>query len=283
MALQSELQKAFKLCPPSETLVYALHNRFRKLKFTTNGDDIDKKTDMDILDFLIAMNLLTRHSNEEKLKLLFQLCDDDNDGCMRPAEILQMLQRVERIFAWECSKVNIQSVILLNNIADKKAEINFHYIMNTMRQEQQKSNIADQALIEEDNLIDYTEFSQAVSNFKQKDYYKLLPRTLSFNDVLDAKKLEDVYEITDLYSDNFSSFRYQLSTIFRKHHFLDDDDEKSEFYGGKHPLSRYQGEQIKDLNPEQKKACIDMYKPPGFLVEKPSELGHLGFRSSMRA
>ena len=60
---------------------------------------------------------------------MFELCDDDIDGCMRPAEILQMLQRVERIFAGECSRVNLKSQILLNNIADKKAEKKFHIVM----------------------------------------------------------------------------------------------------------------------------------------------------------
>jgi hypothetical protein len=53
---------------------------------------------------------------------MFELCDDDDDGCMRPDEILNMLQRTERIFAKEISKVDIQSTILLNLIADKKAE-----------------------------------------------------------------------------------------------------------------------------------------------------------------
>ena len=49
---------------------------------------------------------------------MFELCDDDDDGCMRPAEILSMLQRAERIFAKECSKVDVDSTILLNMMAD---------------------------------------------------------------------------------------------------------------------------------------------------------------------
>jgi len=53
---------------------------------------------------------------------MFELCDDDDDGCMRPAEILMMLQRVERIFARECSRVEMPSSILIHSIADKKAE-----------------------------------------------------------------------------------------------------------------------------------------------------------------
>ena len=80
---------------------------------------------MDILDFLLAMNFLARLVYEKKMRLMFELCDDDDDGCMRPAEILNMLQKVERIFAKECSKVEVDSVILQNMIADKKAEQKF--------------------------------------------------------------------------------------------------------------------------------------------------------------
>ena len=47
-------------------------------------------------DFILAMNLLARITYDKKLKLLFELCDDDDDGCMTPEDILQMFMRVER-------------------------------------------------------------------------------------------------------------------------------------------------------------------------------------------
>ena len=46
---------------------------------------------MDLLDFLLGMNLLARIPYDKKLKLLFDLCDDDDDGCMTPEDILMML------------------------------------------------------------------------------------------------------------------------------------------------------------------------------------------------
>ena len=49
------------------------------------------KNEMVTLDFLCAMILLARITNDEKLKLLFDLFDDDDDGCMTPEDILQML------------------------------------------------------------------------------------------------------------------------------------------------------------------------------------------------
>jgi hypothetical protein len=88
---------------------------------------------MDILDFLLAMNFLARLVYEKKMRLMFELCDDDDDGCMRPAEILNMLQKAERIFAKECSKVDVDSTVLINMIADKKAEQKFQRIMCQIR------------------------------------------------------------------------------------------------------------------------------------------------------
>lgn len=84
---------------------------------------------MEVLDFIIAMNLLARIVYEKKLKLLFWICDDDGDGCMTPEDILDMLKRVKRVFASECSRVDLNSTILNNMVADKQSEMGFHFIM----------------------------------------------------------------------------------------------------------------------------------------------------------
>lgn len=77
---------------------------------------------MDLLDFMLALNLLARIVYDKKLKLIFDLCDDDDDGCMTPEDILLMLQRVERVFAKEVARVVLDSSVLDNYVADKRAE-----------------------------------------------------------------------------------------------------------------------------------------------------------------
>lgn len=72
---------------------------------------------------------------------MFELCDDDDDGCMRPVEILFMFQRVERIFAKECSRIKMPSSTLINSIADKRAEINFHCIMEVIKEQTFKKKL----------------------------------------------------------------------------------------------------------------------------------------------
>lgn len=57
---------------------------------------------------------------------------------MNPVHILQMLQRLERVFVRETARVDVQSQIMLNKIADSKAQGNFHFIMEAIKQESLK-------------------------------------------------------------------------------------------------------------------------------------------------
>ena len=44
-----------------------------------------------------------------------------------------MLQKVERLFTRESARIDIESQVLLNGIADERAEKNFHLIMYILR------------------------------------------------------------------------------------------------------------------------------------------------------
>lgn len=75
---------------------------------------------------------------------MFELCDTDDDGCMNPQQILQMLQKVERVFARETARIDIKSQILLNSLADTRAEKNFHFVMTNIRQQAIKKLFREQ-------------------------------------------------------------------------------------------------------------------------------------------
>jgi len=78
-----------------------MYERFKPFRLEGVKEDchVVNENGMDVLDFVLALNLLARITYDKKLKLLFELCDDDDDGCMTPDDILSMLQRVERVFA----------------------------------------------------------------------------------------------------------------------------------------------------------------------------------------
>lgn len=119
-----------------------MYDRFKPFRLEGIKEDchVVNESGMDALDFILAMNLLSRTVYDKKLKLIFDLCDDDDDGCMTPQDILSMLQRLERVFAKECAKVVLESAILDNFVADRKAEQNFHFIMGMIKHLSLKKN-----------------------------------------------------------------------------------------------------------------------------------------------
>lgn len=256
---QKFLNENFENSKPAESLVVAMFERFKPFRLDGVREETQVATEntMDVLDFIIAMNLLARIVYEKKLKLLFWVCDDDGDGCMTPEDILDMLKRVKRVFASECARVDLESATLNNLVADKKSEINFHLIMGKIETQNQQrdaklkqqseeakgtanknmrdepSNPADEE--EEGSLITYREFINAIKSDNLL-YKNILPRTLSFKEVLSARKYEPVYRMSDMHADNFAMFRYELNSIFRQHQFT--NEVKTELYMGRNPLSK---------------------------------------------
>ena len=78
----------------------------------------------------------------------------------------------------------------------------------------------EQFNITEDYLVTYREFMTALRNGLKNSLYKtLLPRTLSFADVLKSVPKEKEYEISDVQLDDFYMFRYELNSVFQQHLF----------------------------------------------------------------
>lgn len=89
-------------------------------------------------------------------------------------------------------------------------------------------------------------------------------------DVLSINKREDEYKISDVQVDDFVMFRYELNSIFRKHHYV--DEAYSEYLiGGRNPLSKIQGKQLKDV--DDKKNYLEMYRPPGIVERVETNVG----------
>lgn len=65
---------------------------------------------------------------------------------------------------------------------------------------------------------------------------KILPRTLSFREVLATQKFESAFFVTDTCIDDFAMFRYELNTIFNVHQY--EDEKPSDLFMGPHPLSK---------------------------------------------
>jgi len=97
----------------------------------------------------------------------------------------------------------------------------------------------------------------ALKGAKDQLYYKILPRTLSFQQVLHSVPEECEFSVSDLHQDDFYMFRYELHTINKKH-FYQDEKNSSVYLLGQNPLSNLNGVPVKDLIKDLKKA--DNYK-----------------------
>lgn len=78
------MSQEFRVRPAPEHLIVALFNRFRQFRVKENADAVELHPEMDIIDFLLGINLLSRIPVDHKIKLMFELCDNDDDGCMNP-------------------------------------------------------------------------------------------------------------------------------------------------------------------------------------------------------
>ena len=190
--------------PVDEALRDLLYKRFKPLKFTEDGKELDVESqEMSVIDLMIALALLSKAISKynDKLRLIFNFWDDDGDHCMRADEILVMIQRLERIFAKEWSQINLNSQLLLQSIADKRSEIKFHYIIQIIRRRNGQNKMDNG-----DELITYGEFFEAIKS-KPNFYKSMLPRSLNIEDVLLSDKSEEVYHISDISYDDFIFFR----------------------------------------------------------------------------
>lgn len=178
--------------------------------------------------------------------------------------------------------------MLLNSIADRKAEKNFHFILAVLRQqsikklfgehlrkEQREESLKDNKKVslravklkmnatnpmidlssadqKEDNLITYREFMQALKGARDHLYYRILPKTLSFSKVLESTPVECEFSVSDLHLDDFYMFRYELHTINKKNCFVDEKRNEVQMFGS-HPLLTCDGVPVKDLLRDLKK------------------------------
>ena len=87
------LYNTFAENKPHERLVAAMFERFKMFRLEGDREKMgpSNESSMQFLDFILAMTLLARIVQPKKVKLLFDLCDEDEDGCMMPEDILNML------------------------------------------------------------------------------------------------------------------------------------------------------------------------------------------------
>jgi len=218
----------FKNIKIKESLVNDVFERFKKRDYGKDEKNEKRRTDekrnanqsesekgeIDLHDLVVSLAILSPLTYDDKLELVFDLTDIDEDGCLSPDDICKMMLAIERNFAKECSFIDPENASSLYNVATKKALRRFNYIFLYEGQEEAETSNGGKG--RKDKLLGhFKDFMEKLMN-KQNLYNTLLPKNYSLRRVLKNEVKEVKFKITKNEEDHFKKFRAELHTSLWK-------------------------------------------------------------------
>lgn len=173
-----------------------IFNRFKILKAEINRDHkiensyfiskIFSEEEIDIYEICCALACFVKCYFSEKLKLLYDLTDIDDDGFISDSEVRKLIYTVNLLFYDEAHSSVTDSTILSNSLASIRAKKSFNMIM--------KHPGELHSIIEEEKYINFEQFKNAVEKVYQYKF-DLMPMFISLKHALNTKRGEKEYDI----------------------------------------------------------------------------------------
>ena len=173
-----------------------IFERFKVLKAEVNHNckidgnyfinRIYSEEEIDIYEISCALACFIKCYFSEKLKLLFDLTDIDDDGFINEYEVKKLIYTLNLLFHEESNPSGIDSTILTQSLASIKAKKSFNLIMKY------PGNLSE--IIQEQKYITFEQFLSSV----QKVYhykFNLIPLFVSFKKVLSTVRGEKEIDI----------------------------------------------------------------------------------------
>lgn len=174
----------------------------------TDKGQVEKVSEViDLHDIVIALTILSKISNETKLRrnlhlVVFELTDVDEDGCLSPDEVARMIEVIERVLNRENSDIKIRSKAMLDLLSKDRARRKYNWAMKSVGNLEAKCE-------KEEGLITFQEFSDALARIPSL-LNSFLPRYPSLKGVLQSSLAEKEYMVSNHYRDDFVMFRYEM-------------------------------------------------------------------------
>ena len=173
-----------------------IFNRFKLLKAEVNRDHkiensyfisrIFSEEEIDIYEISCALACFVKCYFSEKLKLLFDLTDIDDDGFISDNEIRKLIFTVNLLFYEEAHPSCTESTILSNSLASIRAKKSFNMIMK------HPGNLSE--IIQEEKYIHFEQFKSAVEKVYQYKF-DLMPMFISLKHAISTKRGEKEFDI----------------------------------------------------------------------------------------
>lgn len=113
----------------SENIKYEMNQKFNEKDIFIVNDVIPEEREIDVFEIAIALSIYIKCDFKEKIRLLFDITDVDEDGYINENEIRYMITTVNFIFSDEESLISSNSSIVNQSLASIKSQQIINMIM----------------------------------------------------------------------------------------------------------------------------------------------------------
>ena len=130
------LFKRFKIVKydiKSESIKYEVNQKYNEKDIYIVNDVIPDEREIDVFEIAIALSIYIKCDFKEKIRLLFDITDVDEDGYINENEIRYMITTVNFIFSDEESLISSSSSIVNQSLASIKSQQIINMIMKYVK------------------------------------------------------------------------------------------------------------------------------------------------------
>ena len=210
------MRNVFPGRPEFFPLFEKIFNRFKLLKcniiYNQKNDNyfinnIYSNEEIDIFEINAALACFIKCFFFEKLKILFDLTDIDEDGFINGGEVKKLIYTLNYIFCREDNSLEVQSTVALLSLASIKAKKSYDLIMR------HPGNLS--YVLQEEKYINFNHFMSAVKriyNYK----YSLMPLFISLKYSLNLNRSEKELELKKNNFNDYSKISNEVVSIYKK-------------------------------------------------------------------
>ena len=174
-------------------------------------NSIYSNEEIDIYEISCAYACFLKCFFEQKLKILFELSDPDEDGFINETEVKKMIYTINYIFNREDNSIGTDSAITNLSLASLKAKKSFNLIMR------HPGNLS--LVIQQEKYISFKKFLTAVENVYNYKY-SLMPLFISLKYSLNINRNEKELEINKNNFNDYSKILKEIFTGYRKQGYI---------------------------------------------------------------
>ena len=188
----------------------SIFNRFQKIKcIMKNNKKVFYLTNMlpenkiETYKIVCFLTIFIKCRIIDKIKLLFELTDVDDDGFLNKNEIKQMISTINFMFSEENSLININSSILAQSLMNIRIKEKINSLMN------EPGNLND--ILEKEKYVNFDTFYNSlikIGNYK----YEIIPCFINMKQCLNNKRSEKILEIKNQNKKEFVRVSSALSS-----------------------------------------------------------------------